>query len=113
MLRLGALEQLTEPGALRSGIAREVQYDGDALRQERTHVWPKRVLQSGGALDESRNVSDLAGKQVIQELVLNKENGMFSARQVSRERGLSRRHLAAQEDQLRRDGGWLAQEATR
>ncbi len=101
MLSVGALEQLTEPGPLRSCIARKVEYDGDALRQESTHVWPKGVPQSGRALDESRYISDFAGKQAIQELVLNKENSMFSLRQISRERGLSRRHLAAQEDQLR------------
>jgi hypothetical protein len=39
---------------------------------------------------------------VIQELVLNKENGMLLAGQLFRESGLSCRHLAAQEDQLPR-----------
>jgi hypothetical protein len=74
MVSIGALEQLTEPGTLRSCIARKVEYDGDALRQESTHVWPKRVFQSGRALDESRHIGDLAGKKVIQELVLKKIN---------------------------------------
>jgi hypothetical protein len=101
MVSIGALEQLTEPGTLRSCIARKVEYDGDALRQESTHVWPKRVFQSGRALDESRYIGDLAGKKVIQELVLNKENGIFSLGQISRKRGLPCRHFAAQENQLR------------
>jgi len=38
---------------------------------------------------------------VIQELVLNKKNGIFSLGQISRERGLSCRHFAAKENQLR------------
>ena len=101
MLSIGALEQLTEPGTLRFCIGRKVEYDGDALRQESTDVWPKRILQSGRVLDESWYVSDLARKQVIQELVLNKENGIFSLSQISRESGLSCRHLATQENQLR------------
>jgi len=62
MLSIGALEQLTEPGTLRFCIARKVEYDGDALRQESTNVWPKRVLQSGRALDEPRYISDLTRK---------------------------------------------------
>jgi hypothetical protein len=101
MLSIGALEQLTEPGTLRFCIARKVEYDGDTLRQESTNVWPKRVLQSGRALDESRYISDLARIQAIQELVLYKENGIFSLGQISRESGFPCRHLAAQENQLR------------
>ena len=62
MLGMGPLEQLTEPGTLRFGIAGKVEDDGDALRQESTHVWRKRVLQSGRALDESRYIRDLVRK---------------------------------------------------
>src|SRR4030095_5917680 len=102
MLRVGTLEQLAEPCSLRSRIAGKVENDSDAVRQERTHVRPERVLQPGRVLDESRDVGDLARKQVIQEFVLNQENGILSLGQLSRERGLSGRHLAAQEDQLRR-----------
>jgi hypothetical protein len=47
------------------------------------------------SLDESRYISDLTRKEVIQELVLNKENGIFSLGQISRERGLSCGHFAA------------------
>src|SRR5687767_12993595 len=101
MPSIGTLDELTEPGTLRLGIAREVEYDGDTLRQKSTNVWSQRVLQSGRVLDESRYISDLARKQVIQELVLNKEHGMFSLSQISRERGLSCRHLAAEENELR------------
>jgi AraC-like DNA-binding protein len=101
MLCIGALEELTEPGPLGFCIGRKVEYDLDALRQESTNVWPKRITQSGRVLDESRYISDLARKEVIQELVLNKENGILSLGQISRKRGLSRRHFAAQENQLR------------
>src|SRR5262245_53503826 len=44
MLRVGTLEQLAEPRTLRSRIAGKIEDDGDALRQERTHVWSQRVL---------------------------------------------------------------------
>jgi hypothetical protein len=101
MLCICALEELTKPGTLRFCIGRKVEYDGDALRQEGTNVWSKRIPQSGRVLDEPRYISDLARKEVIQELVLNKENGIFSLGQISRERGLSCRHFAAQENQLR------------
>ena len=80
MLSIGALEQLTEPRTLRFRVARKVEYDGDAFRQERTNVWAKRVLQSGRVLDEFGYIRDLARKQVIQELVLNKENGILPLR---------------------------------
>ena len=101
MLCIGALEELTEPGPLRYCIGRKVEYDGDALRQESTNVWPKCIPQSGRVLDESGYISDLSRKEVIQELVLNKENGIFSLGQLSRESGLSCCHFAAQENQLR------------
>ena len=39
----GAFEEFPEPGTLRFCIGRKVEYDGDALRQERTNVWPKRI----------------------------------------------------------------------
>jgi hypothetical protein len=38
---------------------------------------------------------------VIQQLVLYKQNGIFSLGQISRERGFSCRDFAAQENQLR------------
>jgi hypothetical protein len=101
MLSMRALEYSTEPRTLRLGIARKVEDDGNALRQERANVWLERILQSGRALDESRYISDLARIQAIQELVPSKENGIFSLGQVSRESGFPCRHLAAQEDQLR------------
>jgi hypothetical protein len=41
------------------------------------------------------------GYKAIQELVLYKENGIFSLGQISRESGFPCRHLAAQENQLR------------
>jgi hypothetical protein len=66
-------------------------------------VRPKRVLQSGRVLDESRYIDDLARKKAIQELILNKENGIFTLGQIFRQRGLSCRHFAAQENQLRWD----------
>ena len=60
MLCIGALEELTEPSTLRFCIGRKVEYDGDALRQESTNVWPKRIPQSGRVLDES-TVGDRGG----------------------------------------------------
>jgi len=62
---IGALEQFTEPGALRSGIAWEVEDYRDAQRQESANVWPQRVPQPGRAPDESREVSDLPRKEVL------------------------------------------------
>jgi hypothetical protein len=101
MLNIRALEYSTEPRTLRLRIAREVEYDGYALRQESANVWLERILQSGRALDESRYISDLARIQAIQELVLYEENGIFSLGQISRETGFPCRHLTAQENQLR------------
>src|SRR5687768_630658 len=101
MRGIGALEQLTEPGTLRFGIARKVEHDGDAARQEITNVWPERVPQPGRKLGESRYIDDLARKQAFQELVLYDQNGIFPPGQISRERGLSSCHLAAEENQLR------------
>ena len=61
MLNIRALEYSAEPRTLRLGIARKVEYDGDALRQECANVCLERFLQSGRALDVFRNISDLAG----------------------------------------------------
>ena len=72
------------------------------LRQEASYVRRQRVLQARRVFDEPRDVGDLAWKQVIEEFVLNQENGILSPDQLSRERGLSGRHLATQEDQLGR-----------
>lgn len=52
MLDVGALEQLTEPEARFFGIAEEVEYHGDALRQKSADKRPNRVLQSGRTPDE-------------------------------------------------------------
>src|SRR5215471_10058229 len=93
--RVGGLEQLAEPCSLRSGIPRKVEDDRDTLRQEASYVRRQRVLQARRVFDEPRDVGDLAWKQVIEEFVLNQENGVLSLRQLSRERGLSGRHLAA------------------
>jgi hypothetical protein len=101
MLNIRALEYSTEPCTLRLCIRRKVEYNGNAFRQEGANVWRERILQAGRALDESRYISDLARKQVIQELVLYKENSIFTLGQISRESGFSCRHLAAQENQLR------------
>ncbi len=101
MLNIRMLEYSPEPRTLRLCIAREVEYDGNAFRQKSANVWHEGVLQAGRALDESRYVSDLTRIQATQELVLDKENGIFSLGQISGECGFSCRHLAAQEDQLR------------
>src|SRR5262249_19119579 len=79
----------------------KVEDHGDAVRQESAHVWPEGLPQSGRAPDEVRYVDDLAGKEMVQELVLNDENGAFSVGQLFRQGGLSGRHLAAQKHQLR------------
>jgi len=64
-------------------------------------VWCERILQSSRELDESRNVGDLARKQGIQEIVLHQKDSILANGQISRERGLARRHLPANEHQLR------------
>jgi hypothetical protein len=73
---------------------------GDTLRQDGANVWRKRVLQSRRALHESRNVGDLARKQSIQEIVLNKKDSISSSGQISCESGFACRHLSAEETQL-------------
>src|SRR5262249_45665683 len=100
VLGVRALEHSAEPRALNPRVAGKVEYDGQALRQERAHVWLERVPQSGGVLDESRNIEDLAGIESVQELVLDYENGILPLGEFSGQRGFSRGHLAAQEDQL-------------
>ncbi len=52
-------------------------------------MWRKRIPQSGRVLGESGHISDLARKQGIQELVLYKENGIFTLGRTSRESGFS------------------------
>jgi hypothetical protein len=46
-----ALDQFAKPCALGLGIAREIEDDGDSLRQESANVWRKRVLQSRRTLE--------------------------------------------------------------
>jgi len=73
---LNTLDQLAKPRTLRPGIAEEIEHDGDAFRQKSTNVWRGRVLQPRRALHESLNVSDLAGKKGVQEIVLHREDSM-------------------------------------
>ena len=101
MFDISPLEQLAKPRALRLGIGREVEDDGDTLRQESANMWRKGVLQARRALYISRYVSDSARKQGIQKFILHEEDRIFSFRQISRESRLARRHFAAEEDQLR------------
>jgi len=101
MRNVRALAYSMEPRTLRLCIRGKVEYDGNTFRQESANVWRQRVVQTGRALDESRYVSDLARKKLFQELVLYQKNGIFSLGQISRESGFSRRHLAAQKNQLR------------
>jgi hypothetical protein len=62
MFNVGALDYLTEPCALRLCIRRKVEDDGNAFRQESANVWRERIVQTARAFDESRYISDLAGK---------------------------------------------------
>jgi len=101
VLDTSALEQLTKPRALGLRVPWKIEHDRYALRQESANVRRERVLQSRRAPDESRDIGDLAGIEVIQELVLHKQDGIFALGQLSRQRGLPCPHLAAQENQLR------------
>src|SRR6516225_3674097 len=101
MLNIRSLDQLAKPRTLRLGVGREIEHDGDSLRQESANEWRKRVLESRRALDESLNVSDLARKQGIQEIVLHKQHSVLSIGQISCESGLACSHLAAEENQFR------------
>src|ERR1700745_2641063 len=101
MVNIRTLDQLAKPRTLRFGIAREIEHDGDPLRQKSANVWPKRVLQPRRALHESRNVGDLARKQGVQEIVLHKTDTIFSTGQIPCESRLTCRHLAAEENQVR------------
>src|SRR5437764_1266796 len=82
-------------------IEKEVEHDGDTLRQEGANVQRERVLQASGALHKSGNVGDLARKQGTQEIILHKKNSIFSIGQISCESRLARRHLPTEKDQLR------------
>src|SRR5262249_55152441 len=66
MLNLRTLDQFAKPRTLRLRIGGKIEHDGDTLRQESADVWRERVLQPRRALDESRSVGDLTGKQSIQ-----------------------------------------------
>lgn len=58
-------------------------------------------LQSGGVLDECRDIRDLARKQFIEQLVLHQKNGIFLLGQPYGKSRFACGHLAAQEDQFR------------
>ena len=62
MLNIRMLDQRAKPRTLCLGIA----------GTEGANVWRECVLQSRRALHEFRNVSDLDGKQGIQEIVLDR-----------------------------------------
>ena len=94
-------EDCAEPSPLRLRVAGEVEDDGDALGEERAHVWLERTPESRGVLDEIRDVDDLARVEAIQELVLHEQDGLFSRGQIAREGRFASRHLTAQEHQLR------------
>jgi hypothetical protein len=102
MLNIRTLDQLAKPCTLHLGVAGKIEHDRNTLRQKSANVWSERVLQSRRTLDESRNVRDLARKQGIQEIVLNKKDSILSNGQISCERGLACRYLPAEEHQLRR-----------
>src|SRR5687767_9601218 len=99
MLDLRVLEYSAEPRTLRVCIARKVEYDGNALRQDGANVRREGVPQPRRAIDESRYISDLAGEELIQELVLYEEDGIVPLGEISRERRFSYRHLVAKEHQ--------------
>lgn len=61
----------------------------------------ERVLQPRITVHERGNVGDFARKKSIQEIVLHKKDSICLNGQISCESGLARRHLPAQEDQLR------------
>jgi hypothetical protein len=62
----------------------------------RQHVDAERLVHEGRPAPGARGQH-----AAIQELVLYKENCIFSLGQISRESGFPCRHLAAQENQLR------------
>src|SRR5215471_6452099 len=101
MRNIRTLDQLAKPCTLRPGSGCEIEHDRDPFRQESANVGRERVLQSRITVHEGRNVSDLAGKQSIQEIVLHEKDSIFSSSQISCQRGLTGRHLPAEEDQLR------------
>ena len=101
MLNIRTLDQLAKPCTLQLGVAGEIEHDRNTLRQKSANVWRERVLQSRRALNESRNVGDLARKQGIQEIVLHKKDSIFPNGQISCESGLACRHLPAEKHQLR------------
>src|ERR1700741_4678276 len=101
MLNIRMLDQLAKPCTLHLGVAGKIEHDRNPLRQKSANVWRERVFQSRRAFNESRNVGDLARKQDIQEIVLHKKDSIFSNGQISCKSGLARRHLPAEEHQLR------------
>src|SRR5258705_13911442 len=101
MLNIRSFNQLAEPRTLLPGIAGKIEHDGNTLRQESAKVGRERALQSRRVLDECRYVGDLARKQGTHEIVLRKKDRIFSNRQISCKSGLARRHLPAEENQLR------------
>ncbi len=64
-------------------------------------MWRQRVPEPGRELKEFRYVSNLTRKQLFQKLILYQESGVLLVGQFLGEGGLSGRHLAAEEDQLR------------
>jgi len=102
VLDVRALEELPEPRTLRLCVAGKVEYDGKTLRQNGADVRGGGVLQPRGAIDEPGHVGDLAGKEMIQELVLHEKYGVAVLGQFSREGTFAGRHLAAQKNERRR-----------
>ena len=105
MFSIRGFKQLPKPRALRCRVAGKVEHDRNAFCQQRADMSGQSILESGGVLDESWYVSNLARKQPIQELVLHQKNGIFPLGQISRESRFASRHFSAQENQLR----WGAQ----
>src|SRR5688572_25248752 len=101
MLDMRALEYSAKPRTLRFRIAGKVEHDGNAFRQEGANVRREGVPQPRRAVHESGYISDLARKELVQELVLYEANGIVALGEISRERRFPGRHLAAQEYQLR------------
>ena len=95
------LEDFPEPCALRPGIARKIEYDGNAFRQDRADMWRDGVPQPQRAVEEPGHVGDFAGKEMLQELVLDEKEGGVVLGQFSRERAFPGRHLAAEKYERR------------
>ena len=95
MLDVGALEELSKPLTLSSGVAGKIEDHRNPPRQEILDVKRQRISHSSGALDEVLDASDLAGIQSIKEFVLNEEDGVPRPSQASRVGRLARGHLAA------------------